>query len=63
MACRIFSLQDLVPQLGIKPVPPALGARNLSYWTTGYFLLDGVLEREGLRDGKFDPWGISVKRR
>ena len=65
VACRIFScsLQDLVPQPGIKPVPPALGAWNLSHWTTSHFLLDQVLERERLRDGKFDAWGRNVKRR
>ena len=28
VACRI-----LVPQLGIKPVPPTLGARSLNHWT------------------------------
>ena len=25
---------DLVPSLGIEPRPPALGAWNLSHWTT-----------------------------
>ena len=35
-ACRIFScgMQDLVPWPGIKPRPPALGARSLNHWTT-----------------------------
>ena len=28
------SMWDLVPWLGIKPGPPALGARGLSHWTT-----------------------------
>ena len=30
MAC----IQDLVPQPGIEPGPPALGAQNLTHWTT-----------------------------
>ena len=29
VACRIF-----VPQPGIKPMPPALGACSLDHWTT-----------------------------
>ena len=42
-ACGIFScsrrtlscsMWDLVPRPGIKPGPPALGARSLSHWTT-----------------------------
>ena len=35
-ACRVFScdMQGLVPWPGIKPGPPALGAQNLSHWTT-----------------------------
>ena len=28
------SMWDLVPQPGIKPGPPALGAESLSHWTT-----------------------------
>ena len=28
------SLWDLVPQPGIEPQPPALGAQNLNHWTT-----------------------------
>lgn len=31
------------------------------HWTTSLFLLDQVLEREGLRDGKFDPWGGNIQ--
>ena len=33
----IFScgMWDLVPPRGMEPRPPALGARNLSHWTTG----------------------------
>ena len=27
-------MQDLVPQPGIEPGPPALGAQSLSHWTT-----------------------------
>ena len=27
-------MQDLVPQPGIKPGPPALGVRSLTHWTT-----------------------------
>ena len=43
VACRIFScgmwtlscrMEDLVPWLGIKPRPPALGVQCLSHWTT-----------------------------
>ena len=38
MARGIFNLDcgmwDLVPCPGIKPRPPALGAQNLSQWTT-----------------------------
>ena len=43
-ACGTFShswqilrcgLWDLVPCLGIKPAPPALGTQSLSHWTTG----------------------------
>ena len=35
-ACQLFSCStwDLVPWLGIKPRPPALGAWSLSHWTT-----------------------------
>ena len=35
-ACRIFScsMWDLLPCLGIKPRPPALGVWSLSHWTT-----------------------------
>ena len=36
-ACRIFlaaCMWDLVPWPGIKPGPPALGARSLNHWTT-----------------------------
>ena len=41
--CEFFScsmqtlscgMRDLVPRPGIKPGPPALGARSLSHWTT-----------------------------
>ena len=34
-ACELFScgVWDLVPQPGMKPGPPALGARSLSHWT------------------------------
>ena len=28
------SMRDLVPQPGIKPGPPALGACSLTHWTT-----------------------------
>ena len=40
-ACRIFScgIRDLVPQPGIQPGPPALGAQSLSHWITGKFHL------------------------
>ena len=36
MACELlsYSIWDPVPWPGIKPVPPALGARCLSHWTT-----------------------------
>ena len=36
VACGLFScgVWDLVPCLGIKPEPLALGARSLSHWTT-----------------------------
>ena len=27
-------MQDLVPRLGFKPGPPALGAQSLTQWTT-----------------------------
>ena len=27
-------MQHLIPQPGIKPRPPALGARSLTHWTT-----------------------------
>ena len=43
---RILScgMWDLVPQPGIKPGPPALGARRLSHWSTwevlGQFIFD-----------------------
>ena len=30
-----YDMWDLVPWPGIKPGPPALGAHNLSPWTTG----------------------------
>ena len=35
-SCGIFSfgMWDLVPQPGIKPYPPALGAWSLCHWTT-----------------------------
>ena len=35
-ACRLLvatCMRDLVPQQGIKPGPPALGARSLTHWT------------------------------
>ena len=36
VALGIFScaMRDLVPQAGMEPGPPALGARSLSHWTT-----------------------------
>ena len=34
MPALSFGMWDLVPQLGIEPEPPALGAQNLSQWTT-----------------------------
>ena len=36
VACRIFScdIQDLAPQAGIEPRPPALGAQSPNLWTT-----------------------------
>ena len=53
VACRIFSCGtwDLIPQPGIEPRPPALGAQRLSHWATrdipeGFFsecLLDAFL--------------------
>ena len=47
-ACGIFScgmwtlgcsMWDLVPQPGIEPGSPALGAQSLSHWTTGEVLM------------------------
>ena len=37
MACGLLVAackQDLVPQPGIEPGPPALGAQSLTHWTT-----------------------------
>ena len=44
-ACGIFScgIWDLVLWPGIKPGPPALGARSLSKWTTGQVTESKVL--------------------
>ena len=30
----VACMWDLVPQPGMEPGPPALGARSLTYWTT-----------------------------
>ena len=32
--CSVLCMWDLVPQPGIKPRPPALGAQSPSHWTT-----------------------------
>ena len=34
----------LVPQSGIEPMPPALGAQSLNHWTTREVLVDGTTE-------------------
>ena len=45
------SMWDLVPQPGIKPGPPALGAWSLTHWTTREVPLLGSLN-PGLKDSK-----------
>ena len=37
-----FFCQILVPQPGIKPMPPALKAQSLNHWTTREVSLDGL---------------------
>ena len=38
LSCGVRTLscgmRDLVPQPGVEPGPPALGAQSLTYWTT-----------------------------
>ena len=51
-ACGLLvaaGMRDLVPQPGIEPGPPALGARSLNCWTTREVPIGSVLG--GLNDG------------